>query len=163
MKSKGIAVLLAGLLLVGCARGGSPDGGTVGGSVVISEPETIAPVEMSECFSDRDRSGEYDAASAIRIELSGNTATCTSKAVRIGTGGVTIADEGVYLLTGEYTGMVMVDAEKTDKVQLVLDGVSITSETSAALYVKQADKVFVTLAEGSENRLANGGSFAAIA
>ncbi|MBQ3126762.1 MAG: carbohydrate-binding domain-containing protein, partial [Clostridia bacterium] len=52
--------------------------------------------------------------------------------------------------------------EKTDKVQLVLDGVSITSATSAALYIRQADKVFLTLAAGSENRLANGGSFAAI-
>ena len=54
--------------------------------------------------------------------------------------------------------MIIVDTEKTDKIQLILDGVSIYSETSAALYVCQADKVFITLADGTENSLTNGGS-----
>ena len=162
MKIRVCAIILAGLLLAGCARGGEPNVGIGDGTVTAGEAVTVAPVDMSEHFSDRDRSGEYDAASAIRIELSGSTAVCASKAVQIGTGGITITDEGVYLLTGDYAGMVIVDAEKTDKVQLVLDGASITSAASAALYVKQADKVFVTLAEGSENLLANGGSFVAI-
>ena len=58
--------------------------------------------------------------------------------------------------------MIIIDAEKTDKLQLVLDGVSIHSETSAPLYVRQADKVFITLADGTENTLSNGGGFAAI-
>lgn len=53
----------------------------------------------------------------------------------------------------------MVDAGKKDKLQLVLDGVSVHSGTSAALYILEADKVFVTLADGTENTLSNGGSF----
>lgn len=39
---------------------------------------------------------------------------------------------------------------------------SIQSDTFGAIYVKQADKVVVTLAEGTENVLANGGSFTQI-
>ena len=35
--------------------------------------------------------------------------------------------------------MIIVDTEKTDKIQLILDGVSVYSETSAALNVRQAD------------------------
>ena len=58
--------------------------------------------------------------------------------------------------------MLVVDAPDTAKVQLVFDGVPITSRTSAALYVLEADKVFLTLAEGTENALSNGGEFVAV-
>ena len=54
------------------------------------------------------------------------------------------------------------DAEDTDKLQLVLDGVSIKSESSAALYIRQADKVFVTVAPDQRIRCSNGGSYTAI-
>ena len=56
----------------------------------------------------------------------------------------------------------MVSAEDTDKIQLVLDGVDIASSTSAAVYIQEADKVFITTAADSENRLANGGEYIAI-
>lgn len=59
-------------------------------------------------------------------------------------------------------GMLVVDASDTAKVQLVFDGVQISSGTSAALYVLEADKVFLTLAEGTENALSNGGEFVAV-
>lgn len=59
-------------------------------------------------------------------------------------------------------GIPVVDAPDTAKLQLVLNGVDITSETSAALYILEADKVFVTVANGTANTLANGGSFTAI-
>ena len=54
------------------------------------------------------------------------------------------------------------NADKEAKVQLVLNGASIHSDTFAALYVLQADKVFVTLESGTENSLSNGGSFVLI-
>lgn len=56
--------------------------------------------------------------------------------------------------------MIIVNAPDTAKLQLVFDGADITSATSAALYILEADKVFVTLV--GENSLANGGSFEAI-
>ena len=58
--------------------------------------------------------------------------------------------------------MIIVSAEDTDKVRLVLDNAEITSSTSAAIYVPEADKVFITTASGSENTLANGVEYAAI-
>ena len=51
--------------------------------------------------------------------------------------------------------MIIVNAPDTAKLQLVLNGVNMNSETSAALYTLEADKVFVTLAEGTENTLSN--------
>lgn len=58
--------------------------------------------------------------------------------------------------------MIVVDAPETAKLQLVFNGISITKTTSAALYIIEADKVLVTLADGTENTLANGGTFTAI-
>jgi len=58
--------------------------------------------------------------------------------------------------------MLIVDASDTAKLQIVLNGANITSKTSAALYILEADKVFLTLADGTTNTLANGGTFTAI-
>lgn len=76
---------------------------------------------------------------------------------------ITITDEGTYILSGTLkNGMVIIDAEKTDKIQLVLNGAKISSSTSAAVYVKQADKVFLTTAANTKNKLSNGGTYEAI-
>ena len=58
--------------------------------------------------------------------------------------------------------MVIVDAEDSAKVQLVLDNTQIGSSTSAAIYVRSADKVFITTAPDSRNTLSNGGEYVAI-
>ena len=116
-----------------------------------------------DMFTKRDYKVEYDAAEATLVQLEGNTATCGASAVKIEGSTITLQDEGTYVFRGSLDdGMILVDAENTDKVQVVLDNASIHSKTSAPLYVLQADKVFVTLAEGTTNTLSNGGSFQAI-
>lgn len=68
---------------------------------------------------------------------------------------ITISKEGTYVLSGALSeGQIIVDADSA-KVQLVLDNADITCASSAAIYVKNADKTFITLAEGSENILMN--------
>lgn len=64
---------------------------------------------------------------------------------------VYIKQEGIYVLQGMADNMtIYVEAANTDKVQLVLDGVSITNENMPCIYVLSADKVFVTtLADSS--------------
>ena len=117
-------------------------------------------VSSSEAFSNRDLSGDYDTAEAVTISLNGTSASAFSASVQISGGTVTITAAGTYILSGTLdNGSIIVNATKDDKIQLVLDGVTIRSETFAAIYVVQADKVFVTLAESSVNTLTNGGSF----
>lgn len=68
---------------------------------------------------------------------------------------ITITKEGTYVLSGALSeGQIVVDADSA-KVQLVLDNADITCASSAAIYIKNADKTFITLAEGSENILMN--------
>lgn len=56
-----------------------------------------------------------------------------------------ITQEGVYVITGTAkNATIYVEAGSEDKVQLVLDGVNITNRNFPCIYVKTADKVFVT-------------------
>ena len=119
-----------------------------------------ADIDITDMFTKRDLAGTYEESEAVKITLSGKTATCDSSNVQIEDGVVTIKAAGVYVLSGTLTdGTVVVDAGDDDKVQLVLDGVSITAADYAAIYAKNADKVFVTLAEGTENSLTVSGDY----
>ena len=123
----------------------------------------VADIDMSELFSNRDLSGDYDLSKCGNITLSDTGCTTDSPNAVIDKGTVTITGEGDYIIDGSISdGMIIVDVDKTEKVQLVLNGVCLNSASSAAIYVKKADKVFVTLADGTENTLTNGGSFTAI-
>lgn len=128
--------------------------------------ETVTPtvdIDTSDMFTDRDLSADYDESAAALVQLNGDSAACDSDAVQIDGSTVTITDEGTYIITGTLDdGMIVVNADETDKPQIVLDGVSINSETGAPIYILEADKVVITLAEGSQNTLSNGGTFTAI-
>ncbi len=117
----------------------------------------------TEMFTDRDYRTEYDVNNSIQIELNGSSAAASSDSVQISGTTVTITEEATYIISGTLeNGMIIVNAPDTAKLQLVFNGVSINSETSAPLYILEADKVFVTLADGTENVLTNGGTFTVI-
>ena len=174
------AVLVCGILVTACGKQGgnnadanavASDAGRVDAtfaqsnekndtSVMSGEAYTVTTIDTAKLFSDRDLSGAYDASECSRITLSEAGCTADSKNVAVDGSIVTITGEGDYIVSGTLSdGMIIVDADKSEKVQLVLDGVDITSKTSAAIYVKKADKVFITLSDGTENRLKNGGAF----
>ena len=126
----------------------------------IDEAMSDAAIDITDMFTKRDLAGNYDESEAVKITLSGKTAACNSSNVQIEDGVVTIKAAGVYVLSGTFTdGTIVVDAGDDDKVQLVLDGVSITAADYAAIYAKNADKVFVTLAEGAGNSLTVSGDY----
>jgi len=156
-----LAFLLTGaLVLSGCSKTNNSNETSSGSTSTDSSAQGI---DVSNMFSDRDKEIGYDEENSTVIKLSNDSTTCDSDAVQISGNTVTIIDEGTYILSGTLTdGMVIVDAEDTDKVQLVLDGVDITSAESAAIYVREADKVFITTASDSQNTLTNGGTYTAI-
>lgn len=126
----------------------------------IDEAMSDAAIDITDMFTKRDLAGTYDESEAVKITLSGKTAACNSLNVQIEDGVVTIKAAGVYVLSGTFTdGTIVVDAGDDDKVQLVLDGVSITAADYAAIYAKNADKVFATLAEGAGNSLTVSGDY----
>lgn len=126
-------------------------------------PTAEAAVDGQDMFTDRDLEIGFDEQTSVQIQLTGDGASCASDAVQISGSTVLITEEGTYVLSGTLDdGMVAVNAADTAKIHLVLNGVSINNDTSAALYVMEADKVFVTTVAGTENTLQNGGEYVAI-
>ena len=126
-------------------------------------PLSATLAEEESYFTARDLAQDYDANKAAMIQLLDSEIAAGTESVTVSGTTATITAEGVYVLTGTLqNGQIIVDAPKDAKVQLVLDGVTIHSETSAAIYVRQADKVFLTLAAGKENNLSSGDAFEAI-
>lgn len=154
-----LTVFLAGTLIVsGCGNKNSNSENTD-----TAKTSTTQNIDIANMFSDRDMETGYDEEKSVNIKLADNGATSDSDTVKISDNTVTITEEGTYVLTGALTdGMIIVEVKDTEKVQLVLNGVEITNETSAAIYVRSADKVFITTTENAENVLENGGEYTAI-
>lgn len=111
-------------------------------------------------YTERDLDGSYNEVGATSIALNGDTADISGSGASASGGVITVTDEGVYILSGTLNdGQIIVEAEDTDKVQLVFKGVYLYSSVSAPVYVKSADKVFITLADGTENTVEDKNSY----
>ena len=116
--------------------------------------------DESETDGTKADESETDGTKADKSETDETKAASSS--VSISGNIITISEEGTYVLSGALSeGQIVVDADSA-KVQLVLDNADITCASSAAIYVKNADKTFITLAEGSENILMNTAEYEAI-
>ena len=135
--------------------------GMLSGCENIVEETTVTTAQRDEMFTERDLDPSYDEENSVRITLNGASAEADSDSVQISEGIVTISAEGTYIISGTLDeGQIVVCVQDSEKVQLVLDEATIQCADSAALYVAEGDKVFVTLATGTENALINGGTFA---
>lgn len=159
-----------GLALAGCANGTAP--GNAGSSgigpqagadgtgasaanatdVTSADAVKATGLDTADMFSDRDTSGDYDV-DATHVTLADGASESDGDGAEVDGNVIRVTEEGTYVLKGSLAdGQIAVDADGA-KVQLVLDGVSIDNETLPGIYVKEADKVFVTSAAGSENSI----------
>lgn len=147
--------LVLALGLTGCSKAGSEqEKGNA--SVAISSPATSS-AEFDLSFSARDLDVGFDEGTATQITLSDGSIEVAGSGAKAEGDTVTVTQEGTYVLSGALSdGQIIVDAPDTDKIQLVLRGVSIHNQDYAALYIKEADKVFITLAADSQNILSDG-------
>ena len=118
----------------------------------VSTPEagtavtTEGLLSYDDQFTDRDLSQTADLSDAVTYTVQSGE-------------DITIKEEGVYVLTGTAENMtVIVDAPDNTKVQLVLNSLSVTNTDFPVIYVKNADKVFITTTDNG-NTLAVTGEF----
>lgn len=123
----------------------SADSSSSSTSTAVSSSDGI--LDTSSLFTDRD------------LEQTADTSSATSITVSDGQD-VSITEEGVYVISGTAEDVtITVSAPDDAKVQLVLDGASITNDDAPAIYVTSADKVFVTTI--GSNTLSTTGTFVA--
>lgn len=173
---------LTAALLAGCGEGensasesgeaqnvdkgaaGNPEGGPMaasGGSVEgIDSNLELSQSQVNQEFTERDKDSSYEESEAVKVTLNGTNIQADKEGCTFSGSTLTITGEGIYLLSGTLSeGQIIVDAGDNDKVQIVLNGAKLHCETSAVIYVKNADKVFLTLADGTENTLSGGAEY----
>lgn len=161
------ATALSMTAVAGCTGTKSSTGNVVSSETEVNAEETVAQSETgtfssTDMFTERDLAGTYEESGAVYVTLSGDGITGETDGVAINGQTVTITAEGTYIFSGTLSeGQIVVDADNA-KVQIVFDNVDITCASSAAVYVKSAEKVFVTLAEGAQNTLRNTDEYVAI-
>lgn len=109
-------------------------------------PATADTSGMDFTFSDKDLSGEYSETQSTPV----TSLTSADKITKAGT----------YVFTGEIKDtMITVAAGDQDKVYLVLDNAQISNSKGPAIYIQSADKVFITLKDGTENTISDGNAY----
>lgn len=145
--------------VVGCSASSSSsddaDAQPGDGAIVVD----IDGMDLS--YTDRDKDASYDESSATKVTLAGTTARVEGEGASVDGSTVTISAEGTYVVSGTLSqGQLVVDLPgSSDKAQVVLSGASIRNANGPALYVKQADKAFITLADGTKNQLSDGADY----
>lgn len=161
------ATALSMTTVAGCAGKNSSTDNIVSTETEVNAEEIAAQSETgtfssADMFTERDLAGTYEESGAVYVTLSDDDITGETDGVVINGQTVTITAEGTYIFSGTLSeGQIVVDADNA-KVQIVFDNVDITCASSAAVYVKSAEKVFVTPAEGSQNTLRNTDGYVAI-
>lgn len=167
MKKRFLAIIAAALIAVTAASCSSQNTESTKSATTSAVSTTVAENKSEDTSTKADLkktslSGTLSKDSVFTdrdLEQSADTSDAKKYTVTKGKN-ISITSEGVYVLSGEATDVtVTVDAGNDAKVQIVLDGVSITNSSSPAIYVKSADKVFVTTTKSSSNTLKVTGTF----
>ncbi|MHB8127952.1 MAG: carbohydrate-binding domain-containing protein [Mobilitalea sp.] len=125
--------------------------------ILATAISTTSLVVLNTEFTARDLEVGYEDGTATQIIFDGSNIQVSGDGATFDKSILTISNEGTYVITGTLTnGQIVVDAQDTDKVQIILNGVSITCSNNAPIYIKNADKVFITLEKDTENTLVDG-------
>ena len=149
-----VAIVVGSLVLTGLFMNGEVLGIT---KIVDEDAQQNSD---SVYFTTNDQNGNWDTSGATVITLTGDGATISGNGAYTVNGNVVITNAGYYVVSGTLTdGYISVDAYNSSKVFIMLDGVEINCSDDACIRVDQAEKVFLTLAEGSQNILISGSSY----
>lgn len=117
---------------------------TLAAALVLAWSAQPAPGESLTAYKDEDLNVSYDLNTAIRVDLGQQQGTYT------------ISQGGTYVLSGSMTGQLVIQAPEADTIRLVMDSASISNPGGVAIYGLEADKVIITLVEGSSSFISDG-------
>lgn len=90
----------------------------------------------------------------------GTETTVEGQGAEVSNNKVTITKAGTYSVSGKIEdGQILVDAGAEDKVYIILNGADIKCSNSAPIYVKNAKKAIISLADGTENNITDGETY----
>lgn len=125
-------------------------------------PTTTATAVLAENSPSHAEPNDYviDSAQIVPIELNGASITANNAGVQVNGATATITAAGTYQLQGKLTdGQIIVDTDDAEPVKLVLNGVNLANSKSAPLFIKNADKTIILLADNSENFISDASEY----
>ncbi|WP_221586015.1 carbohydrate-binding domain-containing protein [Microbacterium sp. G2-8] len=156
--SLGIAAL-TGCSAIAEAASSESTSSTEAATSTETKPESVAAVVEANADQTVVNDDEWSAADAQAIALSGEDAATDASGVRADDGSVTITEAGVYRLSGDYDGSVVIDADEEAQVVLILDGVTIDADGVPAIQSVSADDVAIFLESDSTNAVSSTGTY----
>lgn len=134
-----IAIILCVALAIFCCACGNKNKNDVKDEA--QEKSDVNTEGMDLEFTYKDMDSSYDNAIEVKSQ---NT--------------VKIRDGSTYILMGNYN-QIIVDCDKKDKPKIILNGVTVSSSEGPAIYIKSADKVFLTVNKGTENVITDSANY----
>jgi hypothetical protein len=131
-----------------------------GGESTSDEPgdESHSTIFVEYDSDDMDSSSVGSNMSYIMLE--GDSISLDGSGAMIKGNIITITSAGMYSISGTlYDGQIIVNTEDNTTVKLVLNGADITCSTSAPIYIINAAKTVITLADATENHITDGDSY----
>jgi hypothetical protein len=114
----------------------------------------------SGVYDSDDEDSSWDSSEMSNITLEGNSITLDGGGAVVDGSQIAITSAGTYSISGTLDdGQIVVNTEDKEKVKLILNGVDIACSTSSPIYVKNAGKTVITLADGTENFVTDGDSY----
>lgn len=157
----GVTFAVGVAALAGCAASSDASGASSeqGQTSSDTRPDSVQAVIDANSDQTVVNDDEWSADDAQDVELTGDGADTEAAGVSAADGTVTISEAGVYRLTGELDGQVVIDADEDAQVVLILDGVTIDADGVPGISSVVADDVALSLADGSENTVSSTGTY----
>ncbi|MBO7157033.1 MAG: carbohydrate-binding domain-containing protein, partial [Clostridia bacterium] len=145
-----LTALLAGsVLLASCASGGGETSAVPDVSGTESTP-FVPPAETPATWSEFDLNTSW-LETDPHIELTADNTRTEWPGAKLVGGDLYIKQPGTYVLSGTLNGQLFISVDKTTKVHLVFKGFTVHEDALSPILCERADKVVITLADGTEN------------
>jgi hypothetical protein len=129
-------------------------------SSIIGDKAISAVIGEMVTYENEDNFSDWQKENPNYIVLKGSSAELKGSGAEVKGSVITITQAGVYVISGKLdNGQIIVDEQSKGTVRLVLNGVQITSNDNAGIYVKNAGKTVISLQEGTENLITDGSKY----
>lgn len=144
-----VMALLLSMVFVACNKNSDP-------SPTSSNDADTVSAEAHEADSDY----VWASTDVVPITLNGTSITVSGTGATVSGSKVSITKAGNYSISGTLSnGQIVVDTEDKTIVRLILNGVDIASANSSPIYIKNAEKTLIVLAENTQNKLTDGKTY----
>lgn len=140
--------------------------GAIGLSTFVACEHLEDPLSTEEETNDNAKNHEdstdyiWDQATVIPVLLAGTSVVADHVGVTVAGNKVTITSAGTYSFSGSLAdGQIIVNTADKGTVRLILNSASVTSSVSAPVYITNAKKVILILADNTENFITDGKTY----